>query len=56
MHNEGNYQQNKRLPTEWEDILTDACDKGVITKFIKYLQNSIPKIQTTQLKMGQGPE
>ena len=40
-----------RPPTEWENFFADTSDKGLISKFIKYLQKSTPKTQTTQLKM-----
>ena len=32
LHRKGNHQQNKRQPTEWENIFTDMSDKGLISK------------------------
>ena len=43
----------KRQPTEWENIFANTSYKGLISKLIKYLQNSTPRKQTTQLKNGQ---
>ena len=44
----------KRQPTEWKNTFAnDTSDKGLISKFTKYLQNTTPKKQTTQLKNGQ---
>ena len=38
LHSEGNYQQMKRLPTEWEKILAnDISNKGLISKIYKEL-------------------
>ena len=45
LHSRENHQQNKRQPTEWENIFANTYDK--YTKFIKNLQNSTPKIKTT---------
>ena len=33
----GNHQQNKRQPTEWENIFTDTSDKGLISNIYKEL-------------------
>ena len=36
----------KTQPTEWKNIFTnDISDKGLISKIIKYLENSTPKKQ-----------
>ena len=36
LHSEGNYQQMKRLPTEWEKICAnDISNKGLISKIYK---------------------
>ena len=43
MYSKGKYQQNKRQLTEWENIFADTSDNGLISKFIKNLQNSTPK-------------
>ena len=43
----------KRQPTEWENIFTYTSDNGWYPKFIKNLQNSIPRNQMTQLKNWQ---
>ena len=56
MHSKGNHHQNERRPPEWENIFTDMPDKGLIFKILKNLQNSTPKKQTIQLKMGKGHE
>ena len=38
IHSEGNYQQPKRPPTEWEKIFTnDISYKGLISKIYKEL-------------------
>ena len=38
MHNEGNYKQGKRQPSEWEKtIANEATDKELISKMYKYL-------------------
>ena len=47
----------KRQPTEWENIFTDTCNRGLISKIYKNLQNSTDTHQKnpliTQLKNGQ---
>ena len=43
----------KIQPTEWENILANISDKGLISKIYKELKNSTSKIQTTQLKNEQ---
>ena len=38
LHSEGNYQQNKKLPIEWEKIFANGiADKGLISKIYKEL-------------------
>ena len=38
MHNEGNYKQGERQPSEWEKIIAnEATDKGLIPKIYKQL-------------------
>ena len=38
LHSEGNNQQNKRQPTEWEKIFAnDISDKGLVSKIYKEL-------------------
>lgn len=38
LHSEGNHQQMKRLPTEWEKIfINDTLDKWLISKTHKKL-------------------
>ena len=50
-HGKGNYQQNKRQPSEREKIFAkEATDKGLISKIYKQLNI---KKQTTQSKNGQ---
>ena len=38
--------KTKRQPTKCENIFANISDKGLISKIIKYLQNSTPKKQT----------
>ena len=47
----------KIQPTEWESIFANTSDKGLISKLYKEVTklNTETK-QTTQLKMGKGPE
>ena len=45
MHNEGNYKQGERQPSEWEKIIAnEATDKQLISKIYKQLPQlySIP--------------
>ena len=42
--------------TEWENVLADTSDKGLISKNYKNLQNSRPKNRQPNYKMGKGPE
>ena len=36
MHNEGNYKQGERRPSEWEKIIaSETTDKGLIFKIYK---------------------
>ena len=38
MHNEGNYKQGEKTPSEWEKIIADeATDKQLISKIYKQL-------------------
>ena len=38
MHNEGNYKQGKRQPSEWENIIAnETTDKELISKIYKQL-------------------
>ena len=38
MHNEGNYKQGEKTPSEWEKIIADeATDKELISKIYKQL-------------------
>ena len=38
MHNEGNYKQGEKTPSEWEKILAnEATDKELISKLYKQL-------------------
>ena len=37
LHSKGNHQQNKRQPTEWENIFADTFDKELISKIFKEL-------------------
>ena len=37
LHSKGHHQQNKKKPTEWEDIFADTSDKGLISKIYKEL-------------------
>ena len=46
----------KTQRTEWENIFANTSDRGLISKIYKILQNSTPKQETIQLKMGKGPE
>ena len=43
----------KRQLSEWEKIIANETDKGLISKIYKQLINSIPEKQTTQSKSGQ---
>ena len=42
----------KRQPTEWENILNNRSDKGLISKIYKELIKLKPPNQTIQLKNG----
>ena len=35
LHNKGNHQQNKKQPTEWENILADTSDPKIYKELIK---------------------
>ena len=37
LHSKGKHQQNKRQPTEWENIFITTSDKGLISKIYKVL-------------------
>ena len=54
LHSKGNYRQNKRHPTEWENIFSDTSDKGLISKLYKVFTKLNIKKQTTNLKNGEG--
>ena len=43
----------KRQPSEWEKIIANQTDKGLISKYTSSSCNSIPEKQTTQSKSGQ---
>ena len=52
-----NISKMKRESTVWENKFSnDTSDKGLISKYIKNSHDSTPGRQTTQLKMGKGPE
>ena len=54
LHGKGNYQQNKRPPTEWEKIFVyNIPDEGVISKLYKGLIQLNIK---NKLKNGGRPE
>ena len=35
LHSKGNHRQNKRQPTEWENIFADIYDTGLVSKIYK---------------------
>ena len=37
LHSQGNHQQIKRQPTEWENIFANTSDKGLISNIYKVL-------------------
>ena len=50
-------KKTKRQPTEWEKIFANPIsDKRLRSKIYKELIQLNIKTQTTQLKMGRGPE
>ena len=47
----------KRQPTEWENILSDTSDKGLISKIYSVLTRlNTKKNKQPNLKMGKGPD
>ena len=46
LHSKGHHQQNKRQPTEWENIFTNTSDKGLISKIYKVFTKLNTKKQT----------
>ena len=47
----------KRQPTEWGNVFTDTCDKGLISKIYKELiKLNTRKSKPSNLKMDKGPE
>ena len=53
LHSKGKHQQNKKVPTEWENIFVNTCDKRLISKIYKELIKLNTKKQTIQFKNGQ---
>ena len=43
----------KRKPSEWEKIIANETDKGLISKIYKQLIQLMPEKQTTQSKSGE---
>ena len=50
LHSKGNHQQNKRQPTEWENIFTNTSDKELISKIYKELTKLDTKETTNPIK------
>ena len=52
MHNEGNYKQDKRQPSQWEKIIANkATDKELISKIYKqHLRLNSRKINSKWIK------
>ena len=55
LHNEGNYKQGERQPSEWKKIIAnEATDKALISKIYKQLlQLNSRKINDPIKRMGQ---
>ena len=51
MRSKGGHQQNKRQPTEWENVITDTSYKGLISKIYEELNaTQHQKKQTVHFK------
>ena len=54
LHREGNHQENRKQPTERENIFADTSDQGVMSKIYKELTKlNIQKIPNNSIKNGQ---
>ena len=54
-HSKRTNEKMKRQPTEWEKLVNDTSDQGLISKIYKEFIQIDTKIKKSHLKMGRGP-